>query len=105
MAAGINATLVADSNTTVYTSSGTTKITRASICEYGATGTTVTVYLVPNAGSASNTTTVLKDQAITSKETIILNELIGAVLVDGETVVMVAAAASLVTANISAMAF
>lgn len=65
----ITSTLVADSATTVYTSTNNSAITWLSFTNYGASTVTISVNIVPNGGSASDTNIVVDELEIASKDT------------------------------------
>jgi len=65
----ITSTLVADSATTVYTSTNNSAITWLSFTNYGGATVTISVNIVPNGGSASDTNIVVDELEIASKDT------------------------------------
>jgi hypothetical protein len=54
---------------TVYTSTGNTAITFLSLCNYGATGVTANVYVVPAGNSSSNNNIILANLAVSADDT------------------------------------
>ena len=60
---------VTTTTSNVYTSTGNTAITFMSLCNYSAGNVTANVYVVPNGGSAGNTTIVLASLGLTTLET------------------------------------
>jgi hypothetical protein len=92
--------LVGTSATTVYTSSGDSATTSIFLMNDNAASRTVQVYLVPNGGSASATTQIIKDLAIDGADTYILqNEKI--VLANGDTIQVTASDLNSIYATVS----
>jgi len=92
--------LVGTSATTVYTSSGDSATTSIFLMNDNAASRTVQVYLVPNGGSASTTTQIIKDLAIDGADTYILqNEKI--VLANGDTIQVTASDLNSIYATVS----
>ena len=60
---------IANTLSTVYTSSGDTAVTFLSICNYSAGNVTANVYVVPSGEIASNLTTVLSQIEIAANDT------------------------------------
>jgi hypothetical protein len=54
---------------TVYTSIGNTAITFLSLCNYGATGVTANVYVVPTGNSSSTNNIILANLAVSADDT------------------------------------
>jgi hypothetical protein len=54
---------------TVYTSTGNTAITFLSLCNYGATGVTANVYVVPAGNSSSTNNIILANLAVSADDT------------------------------------
>ena len=65
----IESTLVADTATTVYTSVNNNAITWLSFTNYSGSTVQLTVNIVPNSGSASDTNTVVHSLDIPSNDT------------------------------------
>jgi hypothetical protein len=61
--------LIADSATTVYTSSGTTALTYLSITNYTASAVDVDLHIVPSGDSAGDANLVAKELTIDAKDT------------------------------------
>ena len=99
----ISNTLVAITNTTVYTSSGNNAITAMIVCNYGATTSNLTLYAVPNGGSPGNLTTIVYQLPIVGGETLSLDQE-KLVLSNGDTIVAVASVASMLSFTISTLA-
>jgi hypothetical protein len=99
----ISNTLVAATNTTVYTSSGNNAITAMIVCNYGGTTSNLTVYAVPNGGSATSLTTIVYQLPIIAGETLSLDQE-KLVLANGDYIVAVASVASMLTFTISTLA-
>lgn len=59
----ISNTLIANTNTDILTVPASTEYASVAIllCNYGASDETLTVYAIPSGGSASNTTTIMKN--------------------------------------------
>ena len=55
--------------TTVYTSSGNSAITWCSLTNYSVTDALVSVYVVPNGGTAGNTNVTVSNLTITANDT------------------------------------
>jgi len=55
--------------TSVYTSSGNTAVSFMSLCNYSGNTVTANVFVVPNGGSAGNSTVVLANLELTSEDT------------------------------------
>lgn len=104
----ILSTLVANTNTTIYTStvSGSqigNAITCLMFCNYTpSTTSTVTVYVVPNAGSASNTNMIVNALSIPGGETVSLDQE-KLVLGSGDFIVAVASVNTTINATISTL--
>jgi hypothetical protein len=104
----ISSTLVANTNTTIYTStvSGTqigNAITCLMFCNYTpSTAATVTVYVVVSAGSASNTNMIINALSIPGGETVSLDQE-KLVLGSGDFIVAVASVNTTITSTISTL--
>ena len=104
----ISSTLVANTNTTIYTStvSGSqigNAITCLMFCNYtSSTTATVTVYVVPNGGSATNTTMIVNALSIPGGETVSLDQE-KLVLGSGDFIVAVASVNTVITSTISTL--
>ena len=96
-------TLVAATNTTVYTSTGNNAITALIVCNYGATTSNLTVYAVPTGGTAGNLTTIVYQLPIVAGETLSLDQE-KLVLGNGDTIVAIASVNSMLTFTISTLA-
>ena len=57
----------------VYTSSGTTAITALYLCNYSGSTVNVSVYIVPDAGTAGDSNIIYKDIAISAADTFLLD--------------------------------
>lgn len=57
----------------VYTSSGTTAITAMYLCNYSGSAVNVSVYIVPDAGTADNTNIIYQDIAIQAGDTFVID--------------------------------
>jgi len=68
----ISTTQVNNTNTTIYTSSGSSAVTLITICNYSASAITVDMHIVPNGGTASNANIMLKELTIAAKDTYIV---------------------------------
>ena len=62
-------TLVGNTATTVYTSSGDSAITFASFTNYSGSSATISVHVVPSGDSASDTNIVIKDYSLNAADT------------------------------------
>lgn len=65
----ISTTNVTTAGNIVYTSSGNTAVTFLSLCNFGAGNLTANLYIVPNGGSASNSTISLASLQLISLDT------------------------------------
>jgi hypothetical protein len=99
----ISNTLVAITNTTVYTSTGNNAITAMIVCNYGATTSNLTLYAIPSGGSAGNNTTIVYQLPIVGGETLSLDQE-KLVLANGDSIVAVASVGSMLSFTISTLA-
>jgi hypothetical protein len=95
--------LVANTNTTIYTSVGNNAITAMIVCNYGATTSNLTVYAVPNGGSAGNLTTIVYQLPIVAGETLSLDQE-KLVLGNGDAIIAIASVTSMLTFTLSTLA-
>lgn len=95
--------LVANTNTTIYTSVGNNAITAMIVCNYGATTSNLTVYAVPNGGSAGNLTTIVYQLPIVAGETLSLDQE-KLVLGNGDAIIAIASVNSMLTFTLSTLA-
>lgn len=93
------ATLTASASA-VYTSSGNTAVTTMYLCNYSATDRTVSVYLVPSAGTAGDSNIIYKDVPIAAGDTYIIDTE-RLVLANGDSVQALASATTSVTMTVS----
>lgn len=84
----------------IFTSSGTSAVTALYLCNYSASTVTVSIYVVPSAGSASDANIIYKDIAITASDTY-LCDTERLVLSNGESIQISASAASAVNVTTS----
>lgn len=88
------------STAAVYTSTGNSATTVIFFCNTSASAVTVDCYAVPNAGSAADTTQLIKAVNINAADTYILN-LEKIVLANGDSIHAKASAGTAVTATVS----
>lgn len=89
---------VANATTTYYTSTGLkTRIDKLTVTNPTATARSITIYLVPSAGSANDGTTIVKDKVINAGETWNCPDVVGQILAAGGTIQAVASAATALT--------
>lgn len=84
----------------VYTSSGNNAVTTMYLCNYSVTDRTVSIYLVPSAGSAGDSNIIYKDVSIAAGDTYIIDTE-RLVLANGDMVQALASATSSVTMTVS----
>lgn len=84
----------------VYTSSGNTAVTTMYLCNYSGSDRTVSVYLVPSAGSASDSNIIYKDVPIAAGDTYIIDTE-RLVLANGDSVQALASSTTSVTMTVS----
>ena len=66
----INAAVaVGNTNTTIYTSSNVSAVTMISLCNYSASGVSVSMHVVPGADSPGNSNIMMKDVLIPAGDT------------------------------------
>jgi hypothetical protein len=70
----ISNTVLTTTPTAIYTSSGTNVVTLLYFCNTSGASKTINLYLVPNGGSASSSTQVYKDYAITTSDTLVIDK-------------------------------
>jgi hypothetical protein len=85
---------------TVYTSSGNTAITTMYLCNFSASDRTVTIYLVPNAGTAGTGNIIYKEVPIAAGDTYIIDTE-RLVLANGDSVQALASATTSITMTVS----
>lgn len=84
----------------IYTSGGNSAVTTMYLCNYSGTDRTVTIYLVPPAGTAGNSNIIYKDVTIVAGDTYIIDTE-RLVLANGESVQALASANTSVTMTVS----
>lgn len=91
---------ILNTSTTLYTSSGTTAVTVIYICNDSASPITVQIYVVPNGGSASASTRIIKDLAIAAGDTYVMDTE-RLVLDNGDSIRAIASTTSVAYATVS----
>ena len=95
----INTQAVANSNTTVYTSTNESAITNLTLCNYSASNVTISLHVVPSGGTVGNGNIMLKDLQITAGDTYVLYAGAEKLLLDnGDFINVIASANTSVTA-------
>jgi hypothetical protein len=84
----------------VYTSSGNSAVTTMYLCNYSVSDRTVTIYLVPSAGTAGNSNIIYKEVPIAAGDTYIIDTE-RLVLANGDSVQALASSTSSVTMTVS----
>jgi hypothetical protein len=105
-----NTRLTATTTTSVYTSSGTNAVTTIIVCNTGEPNLTdetvnasnLTLYLVPNLGSASDATTIVKNLTIPAGETVFFSDE-KVILSTGDSVRAEASVENLLTVTVSTL--
>lgn len=69
----ITNTVLTTTASAIYTSSGTNVVSLLYFCNTSGSTKTVNLYLVPSGGSASNSTVVYQNYAITSTDTLVVS--------------------------------
>lgn len=106
-----NTRLTTTTTTPVYTSSGTNAVTTIIVCNTGEPNLTdetenasnLTLYFVPNLGSATDATTVVKNLTIPAGETVFFSDE-KVILSTGDSVRAEASVANLLTITVSTLA-
>jgi hypothetical protein len=88
------------SATAIHTSTDNTAITTIYLCNYSGSDRTVTIYLVPSAGTAGNNNIIYKEIPIAAGDTYIIDTE-RLVLANGDSVQALASAISSVTMTVS----
>lgn len=99
----VEPTMVGSSTTTLYTvdAGQTVAINQATVCNTDASARTLTVYVVPSGGSASATTTLVKDLSLAAGETKALYELEGHLLTPSMSIRAIASTAGVISMAVS----
>lgn len=84
----VSGSQVATTSTTYYTAAASTRavIGAAAVCNTTGTADQITIYLVPSAGSADATNTLISARTVAAGETYACPELIGQVIETGGTI-------------------
>jgi len=69
----ITNTVLGTAASAIYTSSGTNVVSLLYFCNTSGSTKTINLYLVPSGGSASNSTVVYQNYAITSTDTLVVS--------------------------------
>jgi hypothetical protein len=86
----------------IYTSSSiTTSVFQASVCNPGGTARTFDLWSVPNGGTAADGNALYKEKSIAAGETVALSAIINLTLDSGESLQALASAANSLTFRIS----
>lgn len=88
------------SASTVFTSTGNSAVTTMYLCNYSGADVTVTVYLVPSAGTAGDSNIIYKTVPIAASDTYIIDTE-RLVLANGDSVQALASAGTSVTMTVS----
>jgi hypothetical protein len=105
-----NTRLTTTTTTSVYTSSGTNAVTTIIVCNTGEPNLTdetinasnLTLYLIPNLGSASDATTIVKNLTIPAGETVFFSDE-KVILSTGDSVRAEASVENLLTVTVSTL--
>lgn len=84
----------------VYVSSGNSAVTTMYLCNYSGADQTATIYLVPNAGTASNSNIIYKTVSIAASDTYIIDTE-RLVLANGDMVQALSSAGTSITMTVS----